>query len=215
MTGRISNRIVKTPILQIAPETDRLPGGMGDLARFISGKSGGLGEVVTALCEGLAERGIECHLATFDLKRRFQTEANMNEDSMDENQWRDFRDRTDPARIHLISSSFFDDLQSAYGGNVLLNAVEFQRQIINHVITTICAKHEGRLILHSHDWMAGGAITAYARSRNWPILHTVHNVHTGHTPLEMYAASTSTRFHRISIFPRIMGKHASTARRRP
>jgi glycogen synthase len=178
----ILKRTVKTPILQIAPETGRLPESMGDLARHISGKSGGLGEVVAALFEGLAEKGIESHLAILDLKRRFQKEG-----GMEENQWHDFRDRTDPARIHLISSSFFDDLQSAYGGNVLLNAVEFQRQIINHVITTIRAKHEGRLILHSHDWMAGGAITAYAKSRNWPILHTVHNVHTGHTPVEMYA----------------------------
>lgn len=187
MSVEILKRTAKTPILQIAPETDRLPEDMGALGCYISGKSGGLGEVVAALCEGPTEKGIECHLATFDLKRRFQTEANMEEDGLYENPWHDFRDRTDPARIHLISSSFFDDLQSAYGGNVLLNAVEFQRQIINHVITTICAKHEGRLILHSHDWMAGGAITAYAKSRNWPILHTVHNVHTGHTPLEMYA----------------------------
>jgi len=36
----ILKRSVKTPILQIAPETDPLPEGMGDLARYISGKSG-------------------------------------------------------------------------------------------------------------------------------------------------------------------------------
>jgi hypothetical protein len=122
MAIEILKRSVKTPILQIAPETDPLPEGMGDLARYISGKSGGLGEVVAALCEGLAEKGIECHLATLDLKRRFQKEG-----GMEENQWRDFRDRTDPSRIHLISSSIFDNLQSAYGENVLLNALEFQR----------------------------------------------------------------------------------------
>lgn len=206
MSVEILKRTIKTPILQIAPETDRLPEDMGDLARYISGKSGGLGEVVAALGEGLAEKGIECHLATFDLKRRFQTEANTKEDSMDENQWHDFRDRTDPARIHLISSSFFDDLQSAYGGNVLLNAVEFQRQIINHVITSIRAKNEGRLILHSHDWIAGGAITAYAKSKNWPILHTVHNVHTGHTPVEMYAGVNIEALSPYLYFSRDNGK---------
>ena len=30
---------------------------MGALAHFISGKSGGQGEVISALCEGLGERG--------------------------------------------------------------------------------------------------------------------------------------------------------------
>jgi glycogen synthase len=85
---------------------------MGTLARFISGKSGGLGEVVAALCEGLTERGIECHLATLNLKRRFQKECDL-----DEAQWRDIRYRVDPATIHLISSSIFADLPSAYSGN--------------------------------------------------------------------------------------------------
>ena len=39
----------KTAILIISPETGRLPEDMGGLARFISGKSGGQGEVVSAL----------------------------------------------------------------------------------------------------------------------------------------------------------------------
>ncbi len=33
--------------------------------------------------------------------------------------------------------------------------------------------------------MAGGAITAYAKMRGCPVLHTIHNVHTGHIPPEM------------------------------
>jgi hypothetical protein len=35
---------------------------MGIVARFISGKSSGLGKVIMALCEGLTERGLEFHL---------------------------------------------------------------------------------------------------------------------------------------------------------
>jgi len=171
----------RTAVLLIAPETGRLPEDMGTLARFISGKSGGLGEVVAALCEGLTERGIECHVATLNLKRRFQKECDL-----DEEQWRDIRYRIPPARVHLISSSIFAELPSAYAGNPLLNAVEFQRQMVNSVIKTVRAHHGGRIILHSHDWMAGGAITAYAKSRGCPVLHTVHNVHTGHTPVDMY-----------------------------
>ena len=49
----------KTVILQIAPETGRLTRMMGPLAAYISGKSGGMGDVVAVLCEGLTNRGIE------------------------------------------------------------------------------------------------------------------------------------------------------------
>ena len=202
MAFEILERVPKTAVLLAAPETGRLPEDMGTLARFISGKSGGLGEVVAALCEGLTERGIECHLATLNLKRRFQKECDL-----DEAQWRDIRYRVDPATIHLISSSIFADLPSAYSGNPLLNAVEFQRQMINSVIKEVRARHEGRIILHSHDWMAGGAITAYARSRGCPVLHTVHNVHTGHTPLDMYLGVDTERLSPFLYFSQDQGRH--------
>lgn len=139
----------KTPVLLVTPETGRLPDEMGSLARFISGKSGGLGEVVTALCEGLRERQIECNLATLNLKKRFQNECNL-----DEGKWREIRYRIDPEKIHLVSSSIFANLPSAYSGDPLLNAAEFQKEMVNNIIKTVRAKHEGRLILHSHDWMA-------------------------------------------------------------
>ncbi len=170
----------KTAVLIISPETGRLPEDMGALAKYISGKSGGQGEVVSALCEGLIDRGIEVHLATLNLKKRFQREAQMSE-----HQWREVRYKIDPDKIHLASSAVFANLLSAYSGNPLLTAAEFQREITNNVIKTVRAKCEGKLIIHSHDWMAGGAITAYAKSTGLPVLHTVHNVFTGHIPLEM------------------------------
>ena len=170
----------KTVVLMISPETGKLPEEMGALAQYITGKSGGQGEVVSALCNGLVERGIEVHLATLNLKKRFQRESGMDEEG-----WRQVRYRIDPDRIHLVSSSLFADHMSAYSGNPLLTAAEFQREIVNNILKTIRAKSEGRLILHSHDWMAGGAITAYAKSTGLPVLHTVHNVFTGNIPLDM------------------------------
>jgi glycogen synthase len=170
----------RTAVLLIAPETGRLPAGMGPLAHFISGKSGGLGEVVSALCEGLIERNIDVHLATLNLKRRFQKES-----QIDEGTWRDIRYHTEPDKIHLISSAVFDGLSGAYAGDPRLNAAEFHKAVINTVIKTVRARSKGKLLVHTHDWMAGGAITAYAHSRDIPILHTVHNSFTGHIPLEM------------------------------
>lgn len=176
----IVKKVKKTPVMLVTPETGKLPETMGTLAQFISGKSGGLGEVVSALCEGLKIRGIECHLVTLNLKKRFQAES-----GLDEYTWRKIRHTVDPDKIHLVSSSVFSHNYSPYGGNPVLNAAEFQKQVVNSIIKTVRAKHEGRLILHSHDWMAGGVITAYAKSRGCPIVHTVHNIHTGHIPLEM------------------------------
>ena len=191
----------KTPVLLIAPETGRLPEDMGTLARYISGKSGGLGEVVAALCEGLTERGIECHIATLNLKKRFQKECRLNE-----TQWREIRYRIDPDRVHLISSAIFANLPSAYAGNPRENAAEFQRTLVNQVIKDIRAKNEGRIILHSHDWMAGGVITAYAKSRGCPILHTVHNVHTGHIPVEMLSGVDVEELAPLLYFSREYGR---------
>jgi glycogen synthase len=148
----------------------------------VSGKSGGLGEVIATLCEGLDKRGIDCHIATLNLKKRFQRESNLDEDS-----WVAMRHRIDPERIHLVKSSIYSHHDNAYAGDPLQNAAEFQRQMVNSVIDSVMAKHQGKLIIHSHDWMAGGGVTAYAKRWNCPVLHTVHNVHTGNIPLDMLA----------------------------
>ncbi|MBI4632581.1 MAG: glycogen/starch synthase [Deltaproteobacteria bacterium] len=178
----------KTPILLIAPETGRLPDEMGPLARFISGKCGGLGEVIAALCDGLTRRGIECHLATLNLKKRFQQESNLDDD-----QWRRIIHTIDPERIHLVTSAVFNDLAGAYAGDPVLNAAEFQKALVNHVIARLRAKNGGHLIIHSHDWMAGGIITAYAKLHDCPILHTLHNVHTGHIPPDMFFGADTAK----------------------
>ncbi len=176
-----ANHHGKTAVLLITPETGRLTEDICTLAGYISGKSGGLGDVAAALCTGLTERGIECHLATINLKKRFQ-----KENRMDESEWRELRHSIYPEKIHLVSSSIFNDLSCAYAGNPLCNAAEFQKELVNHLIHEIRAKNKGRLIIHSHDWMAGGVITAYARSRGCLVLHTVHNIHTGYIPQEMF-----------------------------
>jgi len=177
----ILKKAERTAVLLVAPETGKLPNRMGSLARYISGKSGGLGDVVSALCEGLRSRGIDCHLTTLNLKKRFQRESNMSE-----HEWREIRYTVDPDKIHLVSSSIYKNLPCAYAGNPIVNAVEFQKEVVNNIIKTVRAKNQGRLILHTHDWMAGGAVSAYAKSRGCPVLHTVHNVHTGNIPVDMF-----------------------------
>ena len=180
-TFNIRKRTNVTPVIIITPETARLPSeGMGKFAQYVSGKSGGLGEVISALCKGLSDRKIPTHLITLNLRRRFREEA-----SLSEAEWIQSRHKLNPENIHLVSSSIFEDYRSAYEGDPLETAAEFQRQIINSYLKEIRSNYEGRAVLHTHDWMAGGALTAYAKLRELPILHTVHNTHTAHIPLDM------------------------------
>jgi glycogen synthase len=171
-----------TPIVIITPETAKLPReGMGRFARFISGKAGGLGEVISALCKGLSDRQIPTHLITLNLKRRFKEESRMSEA-----EWIQSRHQLHPENIHLVTSAIFENNWSAYQNDPAETAAEFQRQIVNTYLKEIRSQHEGKAILHSHDWMAGGAISAYARMRQIPLLHTIHNTHTADIPKALY-----------------------------
>jgi glycogen synthase len=178
----ILTRSTRTPVIIITPETARLPSeGMGQFAKYVSGKSGGLGDVISALCKGLSIRGIPVHLVTINLSTRFREEAGLSE-----SEWVQKRHRLNPENVHLVSSAIFEGYRSAYDGSPLANAAEFQRQTVNTYIKEIRSQYDGRAILHTNDWMAGGVIAAYAKMRGVPVLHTVHNTHTGHVPLDMF-----------------------------
>jgi len=172
----------RTAVILVTPETGRLPSeGMGQFAKYVSGKSGGLGEVISALCKGLSERRIPVHLVTLNLSRRFREESGLSEA-----EWTRTRHHLNPENVHLVSSAIYERYRSAYDGSPPANAAEFQKQIVNTYIKEIRSAYEGRAILHSNDWMAGGIITAYANLRGVPTLHTVHNTHTGHVPLDLF-----------------------------
>ncbi|MBN2569107.1 MAG: glycogen/starch synthase [Deltaproteobacteria bacterium] len=191
----ILKRSERTAVIVIAPETGRLPDGMGDIAKYISGKSGGLGEVVTALCEGLIQRNLDVHFITLNLKGRFQRESHVGE-----SQWREIRHKIDSGSIHLVTSSVFDNLLGAYDGEPNLNAAEFQKEIVNNVLKTVRAKSGGKVIVHSHDWMAGGVVAAYAKEHQIPVLHTIHNVFTGIVPIDMYFGVNMDRLSDLLYF---------------
>ncbi|OHB53502.1 MAG: hypothetical protein A2Y12_17985 [Planctomycetes bacterium GWF2_42_9] len=175
-------KTAKVPVIIISPETDRLPTeGMGDFAKYVSGKSGGMGEVVAALCRGLSEKGILTYIITLNLKRTFMEKSGI---SRDEFIYKSYHLPND--NIKTVDSALFENYMSAYDGDPRVTASEFQTTIRHSMIREIISKNEGRGILHTHDWMAGGIITAYAKMRKIPLLHTVHNSHTGHIPTDMF-----------------------------
>lgn len=178
----ILKKTERTPVIMISPETDRLPTeGMGDFAKYVSGKSGGMGEVVAALCRGFSNREIPTYIITLNLERKFVEKSAMSRDEYVQKLYRLPRDK-----IRTVDSPLFENYTSAYDGDPRATAAEFQRTIRRFLIGEIISKHEGRGIIHSHDWMAGGIITAFARRMQIPLIHSVHNTHTGHIPLSMY-----------------------------
>jgi glycogen synthase len=177
----ILKKAERIPVIIISPETDKLPTeGMGEFAKYVSGKSGGMGEVVAALCRGLSDKEVLTYVITLNLKRKFMEKAGLSKEQFIKETYHLPREN-----IKTVESSLFENYMSAYDGNPIVTSAEFQKQIRNTLIKEIISKHEGRGIIHTHDWMAGGIITAYARLRKIPLLHTVHNTHTGHIPLEM------------------------------
>ena len=178
----IIKRAERTPVIIISPETDRLPSeGMGEFAKFVTGKSGGMGEVVAALCRGLSDNEILTYIITLNLKRQFMARAGLSKEEFIKETYHLPREN-----IKVVDSSLFENYMSAYDGNPIITASEFQKQIRNTLIKEVISKHRGKGIIHTHDWMAGGIISAYAKLRNIPLLHTVHNSHTGHVPVEMF-----------------------------
>jgi len=179
----IQKKTERTPVIIISPETDRLPTrGMGYFAQYVAGKSGGMGEVVAALCRGLSNKGVLTYIITLNLQRKFMKHSGMSWEDYTENWYNVPRDR-----IRFVDSPIFENYMSAYDGDPKVTAAEFQRQIRRFLISQILSKHQGKGIIHSHDWMAGGIITAFAKFRGIPVLHTCHNSHTGHIPLEMFS----------------------------
>lgn len=178
----VHKRMEKTAVILITPETGRLPSeGTGYFDQYVSGRSPDLGEVVSALCRGLSQRRIPVHVVTLDLPKRFREEGGRTGAGLSQ------RDHPiDPAGVHLVASARYRGYASAYDGDAAANAADFQSQIVNTTLKEICSRCEGRVVLHSNDWMAGGIVTAHAALRGLPVLHTVHNTHTAEIPVSLF-----------------------------
>ncbi len=178
----ILKKTEKTPVIIISPETDRLPTeGMGDFAKYVSGKSGGMGEVVAALCRGLSEREIPTYIITLNLEKKFVEKSGIGREEYMQKLYHLPR-----GKVKTVDSPLWENYNSVYDGDPRATAAEFQRHIRRSLIGEVISEYEGRGIIHTHDWMAGGIITGFAKLLRIPLLHTVHNSHTGLVPLDMY-----------------------------
>ncbi|MFA7707902.1 MAG: glycogen/starch synthase [Candidatus Pacearchaeota archaeon] len=172
-TFNIHKKKEVTPIILISPEVGKLPKSAGEFAPYISGKSGGLGEVVCSLHSGLKKLGLLTYLITGGFERRFLEEA-----KIDKYEFMKKRHSLDHGNIKLVSSPLFSDKWDAYDGNEEENAAEFQKLVVMNEIPEITSKYDGRGIICNHDWFSGGLISAYANYMNLPSIFVNHNWHT-------------------------------------
>jgi len=169
VTKKASPTVSKRPcILVVTPEITYLPEGMGNLSQRMSAKAGGMADVSASLVRALYELKADVHVALPNYRRMF----NLSVANLFNNEFEKVSEAIPEKRIHLAQDRVFYHQASVYGGENLLLALAFQREVINHIIPRVQPD-----LIHCNDWMTG-LIPGVARRHGIPSLFTVHNIHT-------------------------------------
>jgi hypothetical protein len=139
---------------------------MGEFAKYVAGKSGGMGEVVSALCRGLWDRGIPTYIVTLNLKRRFMEKSGIDREEYIKEIFRVPHDH-----IKMIDSAILKTPVHTTGPEADGGGQRIRQTLIKEIISNT---REG---ISPHDWMAGD-YHGILQDAQVPVLHTVHNAHT-------------------------------------
>ena len=158
-------------ILVVTPEITSLPVGMSNMSGYLRAKAGGLADVSASLVGALFRQGADVHVALPHYRRMFHIDVgNLISDEL-----RVYMSNLHNSRIHLAEDRIFyyrNSVYSSYSNESYLQALAFQREVINNIIPTVKPD-----LIHCNDWMTG-LIPAAARRMGIPCLFTVHNIHT-------------------------------------
>jgi starch synthase len=170
-------------VLYITPECGDLPTHLNPVELQFNSKVAGLGNVGPIVYAGLKELGVDIRIIAPNMKRMF-----MKNNSIDENQWNDYRNRQSIGDLIFVNSDHIKGLSDIYTddcyGGVARTAALFQKYT-RDIISTLKHEHEA-VVPITNDWMAGGLIAAYLKTRNMPFLHMMHSVHTWDIPRNEY-----------------------------
>jgi len=164
-------------ILIVTPEISYLPESLGNMARNMHAKAGGLADVSASLVNALHQIGADVHVALPNYRRMFHIEASQ----LIESELRLYHSKLPNEHIHLAEDRIFyyrDKVYSNYSQENQRSSLIFQREVINNIIP-----HVRPDIIHCNDWMTG-LIPAKARRLGIPSLFTIHNIHSVKIPLE-------------------------------
>jgi ADP-glucose type glycogen/starch synthase len=158
-------------ILVVTPEITYLPEGMGNMANTLHAKAGGLADVSASLVGALFRQGADVHVALPHYRKMFHIDVG----KLISDELRVYMSHLHNSRIHLAEDRIFyyrDSVYSNYSKDSFLQAMAFQREVINNIIPDVKPD-----LIHCNDWMTG-LIPAAARRMGIPCLFTVHNIHT-------------------------------------
>ena len=161
----------KPRILVVTPEITYLPEGMGNMANTLRAKAGGLADVSASLVGALYRQGADVHVALPHYRKMFHVDVG----KLISDELRVYMSHLHNSRIHLAEDRIFyyrDSVYSSYSQDSFLQAMAFQREVINNIIPEVKPD-----LIHCNDWMTG-LIPAAARRMGIPCLFTVHNIHT-------------------------------------
>ncbi len=167
----------KPRILVVTPEITYLPEGMGNMAHCLRAKAGGLADVSASLVGALFRQGADVHVALPHYRKMFHVDVG----KLIQSELRVYMEHLSNSRIHLAEDRIFyyrDSVYSNYNNDSKLQALAFQREVINNIIPRVKPD-----LIHCNDWMTG-LIPAAARRIGIPCLFTVHNIHTQKCTLE-------------------------------
>lgn len=158
-------------ILIVTPEISYLPREMGNMARHIRAKTGGLADVTASLVGALWELGADVHVALPHYRRMFHVDVG----GFINGELRIYKRILPNSRIHLAQDRVFyyrNDIYSHYHHESHRVATAFQREVINNIVP-----HVNPDLIHCNDWMTG-LLPGMARRMGIPALFTIHNIHT-------------------------------------
>ncbi len=168
---RRARKVVSPTILVVTPEITYLPEGMGNMANALKAKAGGLADVSASLVGALFRQGADVHVALPHYRKMFHVDVG----KLISDELRVYMSHLHNSRIHLAEDRIFyyrDSVYSNYNEDSFLQAMAFQREVINNIIPMVKPD-----LIHCNDWMTG-LIPAAARRMGIPCLFTVHNIHT-------------------------------------
>lgn len=164
------------------------------MANVLHAKAGGWPDVSASLVGALFRQGADVHVALPHYRKMFHVDVG----KLISDELRVYMSHLHNSRIHLAEDRIFyyrDSVYSSYSKDSFLQAMAFQREVINNIIPDVKPD-----LIHCNDWMTGSSrplpggwgfhassrcTTSTPTRRRWPRSKT--------------AASTRRRSGRISI----------------
>lgn len=183
MNARLNGNKKPPVVLYITPECGDLPSHLNPVELQFNSKVAGLGNVGPIVYAGLKKLGVDVKVIAPNMKAMF-----MKKHGMDEAQWNAYRKRQSIGDLIFVNSDHIKSLPDIYSGECeggLTRTAALFQKYVRDIISTL--KHEHEIVVPiTNDWISGGLVGAYLKSRDMAFLHMMHSIHTYNIPRSEY-----------------------------